>query len=107
MGLFDYIGGKVRQAGEEVQKAQMEAEYWDARRICRELERTSAMAKCTGYARALRAKCSEMSDWELKSTFDDAYHSRNAKACNAMMTVMSERGLAHKDDNGRIVRDYR
>ena len=29
MGLFDYIGGKIQQAGAEAQEAQMEAERWD------------------------------------------------------------------------------
>lgn len=107
MGLFDYIGGKIQQAEAEAQKAQTEAERWDARRICRELQRTSSMTKSTGYMKALRSKCQEMSDWELKDIFDDAFNSRNAKACNAMMTVMDKRGLAYKDDNGRIVRTYR
>lgn len=106
MGLFDYIGGKIQQAGAEAQAAQMEAERWDARRICRELQRCSSMIKSTGYMKVLREKCEEMSDGELKDTFDDAFNSRNVKACSAMMTVMEKRGLAYKDDNGKIVRNY-
>ena len=106
MGLLDYIGGKIQKVGNEIQEAQMEAEYWDAKRICRELERTSSVAKCTGYAKALRGKCKEMYDGELKGLFDDMYRSRNAKACNAMMTEMKDRGLAYKDENGKIVRNY-
>lgn len=107
MGFFDYVGGKIQETGAEIQKAQMEAERWDARRICREIQRTSSMTKVTGYVKELKAKCQEMSDRELKDTFDDAYNARNAKACSAMMSVMKDRGLAYKDDNGRIVRTYR
>lgn len=107
MGLFDYIGGKIQQAEAEAREAQMEAECWDAIEICIELKRTSSIKKSAGYMKALRSKCQEMSDWELKDIFDDAINSRNAKACNAMMTVMEERGLVYKDDNGRIIRTYR
>lgn len=107
MGLFDYIGEKIQQAGTETQEAQMEAERWDAKRICRELQRTSSLTKSTGYMKALRSKCQEMGNAELKSIFDNAFNSRNAKACNAMMPIMNKRGLAYKDDNGRIIRKYR
>ena len=107
MGLFDFIRGIIRQAVTEAQEAQMEAERWDARTICRELQITSRPTKMTGYMTALSSKCQKMSDRELKDIFDYAFNSRNAKACSAMMTVMEERGLAYKDDNGRIVRTYR
>ena len=107
MGLFDYIGGKIQQASIETQEAQMEAERWDASKICRVLQRTSSMTKSMGYMKALRSKCENMVDWELKSIFDDAYNSKNAKACSAMMPIMDDRGLAYKDDNGRIIRNYR
>lgn len=107
MGLFDSIIEKFQQAGLESQSAQMEAENWNADMICRKLQRTSSLAKSSGYIKALRAKCREMSDYHLKEIFDEAFDLRNAKACNAMMVVMEERGLAYKDDDGRIVRKYR
>lgn len=110
MGLFDFfdfIGGKIRQAGAEAQEAQMEAERWDAEIICKELQKNYRMTKISGYMTALSSKCQKMSDRELKDIFDYAFNSRNAKACTAMMTVMEERGLAYEDDNGRIVRTYR
>lgn len=106
MGLFDYIGGKMQQTSNEIKAAEMDAFEWSANEICYRLNKTSSMTKCTGYARALKAKCREMSDYELRNTFDRAYNERNAKACNAMLPVMDERGLAHKDDNGRIIRNY-
>lgn len=34
MGLFDYIGGKIQQATNEAQEAQMEAEHWDVWECC-------------------------------------------------------------------------
>lgn len=105
MGLIDSILGKIQQIGLESQKAEMEAEDWDANTICRKMQRTSSITKCTGYTKALRSKCRKMSDVELKNTFDFAYDAKNAKACNAMMIVMEEKGLAYKDD-GRIVRKY-
>lgn len=110
MGLFDFfdfIGGKILQAGAETQEAQMEAERWDARTICRKLQITSRPTIIAGYVPVLRSKCQEMSDRELKDIFDYAINSRNEKACRVMMKVMEERGLAYKDDNGRIVRTYR
>lgn len=106
MGLFDSIVEKFQQAGLETQSAQMDAESWDPEMICRKLQRTSSIAKCSGYTKALRAKCRELSDYHLKEVFDEAYDRRNAKACNAMMVVMEERDLAYKDDDGRIVRKY-
>ena len=107
MGLFDYLGEKIQQAGNTVQEAQMEAENWSASKICYRLKNESSMTKCTGYAKALRGMCKEMSDWELKEIFDEAYNQRNAKACNAMLAIMDDRGLAYKDENGRFVRTYR
>ena len=75
----------------------MEAERWDAIRICRELERTYSLTKCAGYAKALRSKCKELDDLKLRSIFDMVVSSRNVKACNAMMPIMDERGLAYKE----------
>lgn len=106
MGFFDYIGGKIQQVGADVQAAQMEAEHWDAIRICRELERCSSMTKSQGYMRELNCKCKEMEVSELKYTFDEAYDRRNTKALSAIMPIMKERGLADRDDNGRIIRNY-
>lgn len=106
MGLLDYIGGKIQQAGAEAQEAQMEAESWDVRKICREIQRTSSIIKYAGYSKTLKAKCQEMSKSELKNTFEDAFYSGNTKACSAMMSVMEERGLAYRDENGRIIRKY-
>lgn len=111
MGFFDYIGAKIQQANAEVLEAQMEAERWDARTICMKLKNchvtSSSIRKYSGYMKALRSKCEEMNDWELKGTFDDAYNSRNARACDVMMSEMERRYLAYKDDNGKIVRTYR
>ena len=107
MGLFDFIAEKARDYGEDVQKAQMEAEHWSVSTICARLEVASSFSKISGYSKALRSKCQEMSDSMLKSTFDDVYNSRKVKSCNAMMSVMEERGLAYRDDNGKIVRAYR
>lgn len=106
MGLFDSILSKIQQVGLEAQKAQMEAEDWDVMTICRKLQRTSSVITSNGYIKTLQLKCKKMNDWELKNTFDHAYDYKNVKACNAMMKIMEERGLAYKDDNGRIVRKY-
>lgn len=107
MGLFDFIGGKIQQAGVEAQEAQMEAEQLDSREICMRLKKISSMSKNAGYVKALRIRCQNMSDGELKDIFDFAYNSSNAKACAAMMPIMQERELAYRDDNGRFVRKYR
>ncbi len=111
MGLFDFIAGKFQQMGANVQEAQMEAEYWSARKICDELKRNSnsasSVTRTYGYMNALRSKCEKMSSSELKHTFDYAYYQGNANACNAMITVMDDRGLAYKDDNGKFVKLYK
>lgn len=99
MGLFSYLNNGTKMAEEE-------AERWDARKICKELQRTSSMTKAAGYAQALKKKCQDMNEWELKDVFDEAYNSKNVKACGAMMPVMSARGFAYKDSNGRIMKNY-
>lgn len=107
MGLFDYIGGKVNQMAEDVQKAQLEARHWDPEMIIRKIQVTSSMFKSQGYAQELKIRCEEMDNSQLKDTFDYAYDTRNVKACNVMLSIMEDRDLAYKDDNGRIVRRYR
>ena len=106
MGLLDFIGGKIQQASEESNRAYIEAEFWDARRICRELQRTSSIVKSSGYAKALKEKCEDMSSYELKTTFEEAYRDSNIKACNVMMPIMEDKDLAYRDDNGRIRKNY-
>ena len=106
MGLFDWIVGKVNELGSAAQEAQMEAENWDARKICYAMSRTDNVLKATGYMRALKDKCKTMNDSELTRLFDEMYSSRNAKACNAMMSEMRSRDLAYKDENGKIIRNY-
>jgi hypothetical protein len=107
MGLFDFIGEKIREAAEEKQDSQMDAERWDAKTICRELKRTSGLMKMSGYMNALKSKCYEMDDWELTTLFDSEYASNNTKAVSAMMPVMQDRGLVYVDSNGKMTRRYR
>lgn len=106
MGLFGFLVGKVQQASAEAQAAQMEAERYDADRICYMLQNASSLTKITGYANALKSKCRDMSDWELKERFDRAYNARNVKVINAMLPEMKNRELAYKDENGKIRRNY-
>lgn len=103
MGLFDFIHEQFQDALE----GQQDAEDWDARRICRELSRTSGLLKSGAYMNALKSKCQEMNDRELINLFDSEANSRHTKAVSAMMSVMEERGLAYRNDNGKIVRTYR
>ena len=56
--------------------------------------------------KVLRTKCKEMDDQQLERVFDEAYNSRNGKAVSCMMPIMRDRGLADKDENGRIERYY-
>jgi hypothetical protein len=106
MGFFDYVGGKLQQANEQVREAEMEAESWSADRICSRLKNTSSMTKSTGYRKALQNKCREMSDRELEDLFEDVYRSRNAQAYGAVFSIMEERDLAYKDSNGKVVLQY-
>lgn len=52
----------------------------------------------------LREKCKEMDDTQLERVYDEAYNNRNGKAVSCMMSIMRSRGLADKDENGRIER---
>ncbi|MGN9019687.1 hypothetical protein ACTNBM_12080 [Lachnospiraceae bacterium HCP1S3_C3] len=106
MGLFGYIGGKLKQATTEMQDAQKEAERWKVKEICNQLQRTYGLAKTVGYSNALKSKCEEMNNNELKNMFDYMYNTGNIKARNAMISVMRERNLVYEDENGRIIKNY-
>ena len=105
MGLFDFIGNKIKEVADEAREAQEEAEYWSPLKTCNELKH-SGIAKSSGYAKALKGKCRSMSDYELMDLFDTMYRERNGKACNAMFSVMEDRGLLYKDDEGKIHKNY-
>lgn len=106
MGLFDFLGTLLQNSTETCQKAQMQAEYWDIKKICRELNMASGMATCTGYANVLRDKCKKLSDYELKELFDEVHRNANVRAFNALIPVMLERDLIYKDDDGKIRKNY-
>lgn len=38
MGLFDFIGGKIQQAGEDIQAAKRDAEKMDEKTLCEKLQ---------------------------------------------------------------------
>lgn len=107
MGLFSYIGNKIKQANQDTKDAQDEAMHWNVRTICLRLQQTSNLMKCAGYVSVLRDKCEELSDDELKSIFDYEFNRKNGKACNGMLKVMKDRGLVYTEEDGRVVRTYR
>ena len=45
MGLFDFIGNKIREVADEANEAQARAEQWIPPKICRELKYSSGIAK--------------------------------------------------------------
>lgn len=106
MGFFDYVGGKIQQAGAEVSEAQRKAENWSEEKICMEIARTTKMTYVTGYGKELKLRASKMDRYSLTTLFDQAYDQRNIKAISVLMPVMEERGLANKDENGKIRRNY-
>lgn len=106
MGIFDFIGKKYNDMKKEMMDAEKKAEEWDERRICDEMDRCSNMTRCMGYANVLKKKCREMNDERLIDIFEEVIYRRNAKAYNILVQVMINRGLGHKDEDGRFQKDY-
>lgn len=106
MGLFDEIKKTVNKVSSEYEEIVERALEWDTYKICRYIKDTTSVTKRTAYVKALKIRCSEMDDYELKRTFDDVYYDRNAYAMKAMSSEMIDRGLAYKDDNGNFHKNY-
>ncbi len=109
MGLFDFLEKQFKNFQDNVEDAQMEVKYYNEERICNALYNLSStsISKMVGYSQVLRKRCEYMSNENLKSIFDYAYYKRNIRACNAMMPVMSSRGLAYKNKDGKIIKMYK
>lgn len=95
MGLFDIVGGAIKQANENRMEAELEAANWDPIRICKELDRCSQLTTCMGYSAALRKQCIYISDYELQEVYDFARRQRNVKALNTLRPIMEDRGLLY------------
>jgi hypothetical protein len=64
------------------------------------------MAKLAGYRQALLEKVEKMNTKELKRVFNMAYQDKNVCACKFMMPIMEKNGLAHYNNDGKMVKDY-
>lgn len=106
MGLFRFIRTQVTNMANETEKAQLEAQDWDPRKIGDQLA-GSGMLKGEGYAKALHDKCSTMSLQELGKLFDEFFYQKNMKAVKVLIPLMWQKGLLKKDQYGTIRRTYR
>ena len=110
MGFFGNMlnaaSNKLEQARQEEQDAMFEAEELPLYEICRRLNGSSITAKKNGYYKVLRRKVRDISDYEIKSLFDDFYRSKNSTACRCISSEMIDRGLMYKDENGKIHKNY-
>lgn len=106
MGIFGFVKELIQEAGEETNNAQQQAENWDVLRICDKIQNTESMAKCAGYIRVLKEKSCDLENYELIDAFEFAISRKNIKACNAMLPEMDSRGLAYKNSEGKLIKNY-
>jgi hypothetical protein len=111
MGLLNFLGEIVEKVGNESNYAYEKAKNMKPQSICSEIKRYSGgniedMLKVSGYSKALQEKCETMNKHELKRVFDMAYKDKNVYACKFMMPAMEKNGLAHYDNDGKMVKDY-
>lgn len=69
----------------------MRAENLDVKRICDSIERSGEITTMSGYSNALKSKCRDMNDYDLKKLLDYIFQRRNAKAFNAVKPIMVDR----------------
>lgn len=106
MGLFDFIKNVVKDLDENIEAAQKEAKRLSMNELVNSIQNDYSPTKLVGYREVLLDRCNQMSDSELKMFFNKLYYQKKAKVCNMMMPVMEGRGLAYKDDEGRIHKTY-
>ena len=104
MGLFDFIGGQIQKAGDEIREAEMKAEDWDVEEICDKIKRVSNTKVQMGYGRALKSKAKNLSHYELERLLNYVYMEKNATALRVLYPIFEEHGLAYKDGDGKIKR---
>ena len=106
MGIFDYIGGKMQEAGNSIREAEMEAEGYSAKWICDRLKNTLPLTKLTGYVNVLKRKAEELDNFDLKELFEHTQRTRNVKAFNVLAKEMEERNLVYRDSDGKVHKNY-
>ena len=106
MGVFDFISNKIGQAAETAAEARDKAEEMEEWEIIRKLKHINGIAEASGYIAVLRERCESLDDTELIELMESASNDKNAKAVQAMASVMEARNLIYRDDNGKIHRKY-